>query len=396
MITVPSNLTKTMLRTSSIFVSLALCGVARAQEVTAPCTNQAPICYGERALCSISVPTQFDSFRLSGTAGDQVWVTIAMTGGCWNPYITVYNPDGSPNASTSCVGCPCATRLPLVLTQSGTHTIVVSDAGQQYTGSYALDVQRIPPQGDVLTLDYGQTRTITIDHPGDVDWLRVELLAGTNVNLATSMQSGCFNPWIGVFDAAGQPVTSTSCVGCPCSNLLTFAPVQTTGTYFVALADATSIYTGAMDVTLSCLIGNCPPPNPPAPLGTAFCAQTLNSTGRKASISALGSPNVTQNDVYLHVDHVPAGKLSIVLLGSTPTQVPLYNSWGPRCIGSPFRRLAPTFTCNDNTMHRQLDLTTLPMITPGTTWYFQAWFRDPAGTPPKTSNTSDGLRIDFQ
>ena len=382
---------------SLAFTALAT-GAAHAQEISAPCSSgQVPMCYGERALCSISTPTEIDVYTFIGVAGEAVRITLGVTGGCMNPKVEVYKPDGALHSDPECGGgCVCSFGHNIVLDQSGIWTLAVFDSGFNNTGSYALDLQRIPPTGDVPTLDYGQTQLIPIDHVTDHDWLRIELLAGTHVRLTAGVQGGCFNPHVELFDVSGAPGPSNSCaVGCVCSLQIDFFPVQTSGTYFVALSDSGHDNTGTMAVTLSCIVGNCPPPNPPGPLGTSYCAMTVNSTGNPAPIAAVGSASVAANDLHLMLAGVPAGKVGIFFLGPGSANVPLFNSWGPRCVQAPITRLPIVFTCNDGTMHKQVDLTTLPMITPGSTWYFQGWFRDPAGPPPNTSNTSDGLQIDF-
>ena len=72
--------------------------------------------------------------------------------------------------------------------------------------------------------------------------------------------------------------------------------------------------------------------------------------------------------------------------------VPLFN--GIRCVGSPgfqMYRLPPNFA-SGNVAFQVVDLSNPPIpsgqILPGSTWYFQLWFRDP-GTPPTGADYSN-------
>jgi len=85
----------------------------------------------------------------------------------------------------------------------------------------------------------------------------------------------------------------------------------------------------------------------------------------------------------------------LFLYGEFPTSFPLGN--GTLCIGSPFFRL-PASLAQGGELRHALDMTNPPaqvaIITPGSTWNFQAWFRDnPAGG--SGFDLTDGLRVTF-
>ena len=175
------------------------------------------------------------------------------------------------------------------------------------------------------------------------------------------------------------------------------APVPADGPYFLAISDAGNNDTGSIAVSLNCLFGTCPPSNPPGILGTAYCVQTVNSTGSAAAISALGSPVVADNNVDLIVSNVPAGNIGIFFVGFGKASQPMTYSWGTLCVAPAVKRLSPAvFTGNNNVVHYQFDLASTPYVVSGLSLYHQFWFRDPAGPPPHTANMSDGLQIDYQ
>jgi hypothetical protein len=114
------------------------------------------------------------------------------------------------------------------------------------------------------------------------------------------------------------------------------------------------------------------------------CSTKPNSTEAPAHISAVGSYNVANNSLELYAAPVP-NEFGIFFY--SPTLVnggagfPLGN--GRLCIGpGTIHRLYPPILGSGHVMARALDLTSPPspagQITPGSTWYFQTWFRDPS------------------
>lgn len=149
------------------------------------------------------------------------------------------------------------------------------------------------------------------------------------------------------------------------------------------------------------------PTVPVAPIGPVafpegealnYCTSTPNSTGSRAFLGCANNFSICQNQMCLSVFDVPSGVTGLFFYGGQPTQVPMAN--GFLCV-SPFHpglyRLPTVKTDVYNSGHLQLDFPSLPSagkITPGSTWYFQFWFRDAAGGGAG-SNFSDGLRVTF-
>lgn len=116
--------------------------------------------------------------------------------------------------------------------------------------------------------------------------------------------------------------------------------------------------------------------------GVAFCSATPNSTGSPAAIWASGSCAVADGDFVLHAGPVPQ-QPGLFFCG--PNQVnggagmPFQN--GLRCVGGTVLRFPPLVPAGP-VANQPLDFTapTGPgqAITPGSTWHFQYWFRDPA------------------
>jgi len=133
--------------------------------------------------------------------------------------------------------------------------------------------------------------------------------------------------------------------------------------------------------------------------GSSFCSSGANSTGQAAQISATGCNSVAADDLVLQAGPVPAGEPGLFYYGPNELNITFGN--GVRCVGGPSGqvfRLFPILTASSGgTFTRPLNIAGLPTggeIDPGTTWKFQAWFRDPAGGGAGF-DLSDGLSVTF-
>ena len=119
-----------------------------------------------------------------------------------------------------------------------------------------------------------------------------------------------------------------------------------------------------------------------------YCDALPNSSYPAASLAFVGSPSVSANDLDLVVTYGVKGMVGLFLYGPAQQQTPFGN--GNLCVGGGgvgvFR--LPPFVMFDHPGFggASLDLSQPPLgsgpgqITPGSTWNFQAWFRDtPAG-----------------
>lgn len=132
-----------------------------------------------------------------------------------------------------------------------------------------------------------------------------------------------------------------------------------------------------------------------------FCSSTTNSTGSPALMDASGGCVVAANNLVLTAAPVP-NQPGLFFYSSAQANggngVPFGN--GLRCIGGGGAALIrlPVVVASGNVMSYAVDMNNLPsngQITPGSTWNFQAWFRDPMGGGA-AFNLSDGLEIQFQ
>jgi len=134
-------------------------------------------------------------------------------------------------------------------------------------------------------------------------------------------------------------------------------------------------------------------------LGTSYCAVNANSNG-VATLSATGSNVIASNDVNFLTTSAPLNRFGYYLMSASTDFITNFGgSQGNLCVGTPILRFAGDVLNSGASGEFAFspDLGSLPqgtVINPGETWNFQCWFRDL--NPGSTSNTSNGLSIQFQ
>ncbi len=131
-----------------------------------------------------------------------------------------------------------------------------------------------------------------------------------------------------------------------------------------------------------------------------------SGAGYGAVLSACGSSSVSTDDLILETRWLPPNLPAIFFMGGTNNGVPLGN--GQLCLGPGsagvyrFLPVQSTGTGGVITLGPGLvayTQSTFPapgQLAAGQTWYFQSWYRDPAGPCGQSSNLSNGLRVLFQ
>lgn len=142
--------------------------------------------------------------------------------------------------------------------------------------------------------------------------------------------------------------------------------------------------------------------------GTEFCfgvgcpcgnddplAGCANSTGSGAHLEvAAGSASIAADDLDLAASGVPTNVNGIVFMGSTQQSTPFGD--GIRCAGAPTVR----FGIGDSGAGGMLGVTgpvglKPASITPGSTWIFQTWYRNPIGPCGNGTNLSNAVLMNF-
>jgi hypothetical protein len=133
---------------------------------------------------------------------------------------------------------------------------------------------------------------------------------------------------------------------------------------------------------------------------SVYCDPAVpNSSGGPAEMVVGGSLDHTDNALELTATQLPLNKIGYFITSQGTNVFTPLNSEGNYCIGgAPLRRLLPPPSNSGDTgmgygeFTRTPDLSTLPIVG-GSTWNFQAWFRD--DNPGTTSNFTNAAAVTF-
>lgn len=147
-----------------------------------------------------------------------------------------------------------------------------------------------------------------------------------------------------------------------------------------------SIVEAAIDdvVVLAVDPPSCPPP-------TNYCVGGVNGAGLSATMAAIGSQDVADQDLTLAVFGAASTQFGLFFYGPDQASAGLGN--GTLCVGGSINRLPVVSTDAFGAAQLALPFASLPTpIANGDVWNFQFWYRDTVGAG---SNLSDGLQITF-
>ncbi|HTF90741.1 MAG TPA: hypothetical protein VK843_20140 [Planctomycetota bacterium] len=132
-------------------------------------------------------------------------------------------------------------------------------------------------------------------------------------------------------------------------------------------------------------------------IGKPYCGALANSTGAPGLLSASGSASVAADNLTLRAAQLPVNRPTLFIAGANAQNVPFGD--GRLCLTAPVLRLNPGSNSSSNGIAtKSIDFHAHPAsgaFLPGTTWHFQAWYRDPVGGPAGF-NLTHGLRVTFQ
>lgn len=137
-------------------------------------------------------------------------------------------------------------------------------------------------------------------------------------------------------------------------------------------------------------------------LGATYCAPAqVNSTGSSARLVMAGSALAGGFALSARAFNLPANQATYFLAGTESAQIPMHSgSQGNLCLGGDLARFTSQLkvASADGIVEVDLDTLAFPFgqpapVSPGSTLFFQAWFRD--ANPGPTSNFTDAVEITF-
>lgn len=132
----------------------------------------APIGYGD-ALERLLGAAEMQVFHFAGQAGETI-VTQVVSPGFADARVEVYDPDGFQAGRT--------------LSKTGTHSILVKEAGADDSGEFTVVLERLsPPSPAARSLCFGCTLNGALDPRGDLDVFTFEATGGETISAELSM-----------------------------------------------------------------------------------------------------------------------------------------------------------------------------------------------------------------
>jgi hypothetical protein len=169
--------------------------------------------------------------------------------------------------------------------------------------------------------------------------------------------------------------------------------------FFVAGLDITGDFSSTTTISIGGPISSyCAGSTAACPCGNAGGAGEGcgNSTGVGALLGASGSVSVSANDLALSATSLPLSQSGILYMGPNQIQSPFGD--GLRCVGGGalgIVRFPVTNSGPSGTIPLGPGFLTGTPITSGSTWNFQAWYRDPQGPCGNAFNLSNALSVTF-
>ncbi len=138
--------------------------------------------------------------------------------------------------------------------------------------------------------------------------------------------------------------------------------------------------------------------NDPA-IGTSYCIAAPNSTENGASLRGFGTSSLGDplSSLAFAVEGLPPGVPCLLYYGTSTAQVPFGD--GFRCVaGSTFREAVVFASAVGEALIPFTPASSQPSgtVVPGSTWHFQAYYRNLTGPLGTGFNLSDGYTILFQ
>lgn len=218
-----------------------------------------PFPYGHSITDSISPAVDQDFYTLDAVAGDLVWIGVHQVGGGLDPFIRMWNPgvtDVVYEDACANFNCSFGTQL-LVIQETGVHLIELFDSGSNDTGTFQLQIERVPPMYPPVPVLIGDSLTTSIGLGVDTDFFSFDGVAGTEVRVSLFQTGGGLDPRLRIWDPNMMPIVDA--LGCNNFNCNTSQDLMLTetGTYLMALWDAGRNDTGSCQIAIQCLFGNC-------------------------------------------------------------------------------------------------------------------------------------------
>lgn len=288
--------------------------------------------FGDTMTCTIGLATEVDSFTFTAESGDVVLVRVGVTAGTMKPLVRLNDPDGTEICKGGTSYAQGAEIEQCRLSQSGTHTITVTDYRATQTGTYNLFLQRLNQPAAATTITLAATTPAPIQAVAEADSYTLTATANDIILLRVGVTAGTMKPLLRVFDPAGTKLCSAG-NSYSTGAEIAYCALPQSGTYTILVNDYTAIKSGTYNLYVQRLN------NPADPV-----ALTVGTT-HPAAIQAVAEADsyslaANANDVVLLRAGITAGDMNPLVRVFGPDGVVTCtagNAYGPgieisRCV----------------------------------------------------------------
>jgi trimeric autotransporter adhesin len=194
-----------------------------------------------------------DMWSFTANAGDSIELRMGAVN--LNPWIQLYGPDGKlvSSAGSGATGVRDAV-LSITATNSGTFTVVVSAFALNQTGTYNLNLAKIPGAFATAPGDDGGTLTNGIETPGTIDVGDLDMWSFTaNAGDSIELRMGAvnLNPSIQLYGPDGKLVSSAGSGATGIRDAVLSISATNSGTFTVVVSAVALNQTGTYNLNLA-------------------------------------------------------------------------------------------------------------------------------------------------
>lgn len=265
--------------TTFLFITLGLLALPAAVAAhSLPSSNAATGCsaainFGDTLLCSLSTPSEVNSFSFTANPNDRIIVRMGRRTSGLNPHVQVLGPGGTQICQAYSYSA--AIDIPACLLDSGgSYTILASNYASTATGSYALSLQRLNNPATATTLSFGQTQLATIAVAAEFGTYTFTGISNDKVLVRMGSSGSGLTPHLRLY----KPDGTSLCENYSYSAALDLAPciLPTSGQYTLVVSDYAGVDTGGYGVIVQRL--NSPGNTSPLAFGQTTLA-TISAPG---------------------------------------------------------------------------------------------------------------------
>lgn len=169
----------------------------------------------QQAFASLGTPGQVGLYTFMGAAGDAVTARLVRTTGTWSPNFELYGPSAVKVSSGWSYGSPIS--LNARLSQTGPHTLIVSDRGGPGTGGYSVLWVRLNDPASAQVINCGQQVFASLSPPGRIGVYTFRSGAGDSLTARLVRSSGSWSPSLELYGPSEVPLASQWSYGTPLS-----------------------------------------------------------------------------------------------------------------------------------------------------------------------------------